>query len=343
MGIVYDALRAPFAVFGVPFYGTNGRLERLPCALREELPQLKNFGRRVPGGRIGFRTDAARFTVRVAFERLTVDVGMSIYACQSVAVMRGERTRATFMGLVAPHSYTECTFERTFEKPAEMEEITLWLPRNETVTAVSVELPEGASLEPPTPYRFGKALFYGSSITEGGCSSLPVTNYIALLSRWLDLDFYCMGFSGRAKGERAMAEYLKTLDMSIFVTITIIMRRRWSIFRQRTSRSSRSCARRIPPCLSYSSRAQTLTRPPTPQRGVRSCVRPMRRRGKAATGTFISSMGRACSVRRTALFAPWTARIRTTSASAVWRRRSDRPSSTSSALAEDRARARRGI
>lgn len=217
MGIVYDALRPPFAVFGVPFYGTNGRLERLPRALREELPQLKDFGRRVPGGRIGFRTDAARFTVRVAVEGLTVDVGMSIYACQSVAVMRGERTRATFMGLVAPHSYTECTFERTFEKPAEMEEITLWLPRNETVTAVSVELPEGASLEPPTPYRFGKALFYGSSITEGGCSSLPVTNYIALLSRWLDLDFYCMGFSGRAKGERAMAEYLKTLDMSIFV------------------------------------------------------------------------------------------------------------------------------
>jgi len=215
--ICYDATKPPFRVFGLPHFEKDGRLVRLPEDVREAVPSLAELGRHAVGARIGFRTNAETFTVRVTLEALTVDVGMSLYACQSVAVTVGSHTDARFLGLVRAKDYETLTVERTFTKEAAVEDVMLWLPRNEHVVGVWVELPEGASLTPPTPYTHGKVLFYGSSITEGGCSSLPTNNYIALLSRHLDLDFYNMGFSGRARGEEALANYFKTLDMSIFV------------------------------------------------------------------------------------------------------------------------------
>ena len=44
-----------------------------------------------------------------------------------------------------------------------------------------------------------------------------LTYYISLLSRWLNSDFINLGFSGSAKGEQKMADYLASLSPSIFV------------------------------------------------------------------------------------------------------------------------------
>ena len=41
--------------------------------------------------------------------------------------------------------------------------------------------------------------------------------YNSMISRWLDVDFYNFGFSGNAKGEPEIAEYINTIDKSIFV------------------------------------------------------------------------------------------------------------------------------
>jgi len=62
-----------------------------------------------------------------------------------------------------------------------------------------------------------KSLFYGSSITEGSCYSTVSNAYVSTLSRWLDFDFYNMGFSSNAKGELVMADYINTIDMGVFV------------------------------------------------------------------------------------------------------------------------------
>ena len=61
------------------------------------------------------------------------------------------------------------------------------------------------------------SLFYGSSITQGGCSSRPGTTYQAIASRRLDFDYINLGFSGNAKGEQVMVDYLASLPMSVFV------------------------------------------------------------------------------------------------------------------------------
>ena len=60
-------------------------------------------------------------------------------------------------------------------------------------------------------------LFYGSSITQGGCASKPGDDYISRISRLLDTDFINLGFSGSAKAEKIMAEYIASQNPSVFV------------------------------------------------------------------------------------------------------------------------------
>lgn len=208
----------PIRVFGVPNIEKSGIFERLPKDLREKLPSLEFLGRRTPGARIGFRTDAPSFTVRISLETLSPDIGLSIYSCQSACVYLGERKKSRLLGLVNPPNYETKEFEKTFNKAEGMDEITVWLPRNEIISNVEIEIPDGYRVEEPTPYKYSvPAIYYGSSITEEAAAANQCASYNALISRHLDLDYYNFGFSGNCKGELEMADFINTLDFSVFV------------------------------------------------------------------------------------------------------------------------------
>ena len=214
---------APLKVYGIPFYDKTKAFIRVPeSAVKPELfegkEHLHHAFRRCSGARIGFRTNATEFTVKVSLETFSVDIGMSIYAAQSVAVMIGNHTNCKHMGLCFPKDYQTKTFERTYKKSAAMEDILIFLPRNEILADVEISFPDDAVIEAPTPYKYGPAVYYGSSITEGGCSTNLANNYTSLLSRWLDMDYYSFGFSGSAIGTPEIADYINTIpDIKLFV------------------------------------------------------------------------------------------------------------------------------
>lgn len=202
---------------GLPFYSQNGLLERVPAEVRAKLPSLEFLGRRCPGARICFRTNATEFTVKLELETLSPDVGMSIFACQAINVLIGDRPSARFAGLVNPPDYNTKAAQKTFYKNNETEDVTLFLPRNEIIANVELSFPDDALVEAPTPYKYDPILFYGSSITEGGCCCRMTNVYNAIISNRLNVDYYNYGFSGSAKGEPEMAELIASIPMSIFV------------------------------------------------------------------------------------------------------------------------------
>ena len=207
----------PLEIHGVPFFETRGILERLPETVRKAVPSLELYGRRCPGARICFCTDSPKLILRMTMETFSPDIGMSIYACQSANVMIGDRRTARFAGLLNPPDYHTKTVEKTFFKDPVMEDVTVWLPRNEVISEFTVTVEDGAAVEAPTPYRYPPMLYYGSSITEGGCSCRVTNGYNALISQHLDVDYYNFGFSGSARGELEIADYINTIPMSIFV------------------------------------------------------------------------------------------------------------------------------
>src|SRR5213075_673687 len=91
-------------------------------------------------------------------------------------------------------------------------------PLYKPVTIKELSLDTDARLEPPTPYAIRKPIvYYGSSITQGGCASNPGGSCQAILERRLDADFVNLGFSGNGLGEPALAEVICELDPSCIV------------------------------------------------------------------------------------------------------------------------------
>ena len=219
----YRYCDAPLEVHGLPFYGVNGLLERLPRDVIENLkaenPTSGVIGlqKRTPGARVCFRTNSTKFTVRMELASITPDVGMSIFACQAINVMIGPHKTARFAGLVNPPDYKTLSAEKTFTKSGETEDIVLWLPRNEHVNNIEIDVEDDALVESPTPYKYPPILFYGSSITEGGCCCRVTNVYNSIISSDLDVDFYNFGFSGSARGELSIADCIKDIPMSVFV------------------------------------------------------------------------------------------------------------------------------
>lgn len=208
---------APIEVHGLPFWNQTHTLERIPPEDLKAFPLLSHFGRRCPGARICFRTNSTKLTIRLSLETLSFDIGMSIFACQSIDVLIGPRSNPRFAGLVSPPNYETRSAEKTFLKSSDWEDITLFLPRNERITDLQILLDDNADIQPPTPYAHGPVLYYGSSITEGGCCCRVSNPYNALLSQWLDCDYYNFGFSGSALGEPEMADLICRTPMNVFV------------------------------------------------------------------------------------------------------------------------------
>lgn len=218
----YHFSQSPFRVFGAPLFEKTGKLWRLPDDLTAQLPKFFvewQLAHRCPGARLCFRTDSQTLSFRICFKSISVDIGMSLYAAQSGNVFMGDRPSSVYKGLIMPREgYGKPEATGTFHKEKKMEDVTVFLPRNEEITDMFIQLDDDAHVEAPTPYRYAKPiLYYGSSITEGGCCSMPCTAYNALLSRWLDADYYNFGFSGCARGERIMADYINSIEKSVLV------------------------------------------------------------------------------------------------------------------------------
>ena len=81
-------------------------------------------------------------------------------------------------------------------------------------------MPKEASLAkaPARPEGKQKPLvFYGTSITHGGCASRPGMAYPAILGRRFDRPVVNLGFSGNGKMEAAMGELLQEIDAAAYI------------------------------------------------------------------------------------------------------------------------------
>ena len=78
----------------------------------------------------------------------------------------------------------------------------------------------GAKLIKPVPRaadRIKPIVFYGTSITQGGCASRSGMAHATILGRWFDHEVINLGFSGSGKMEPIMAELLGEIDAAVFV------------------------------------------------------------------------------------------------------------------------------
>lgn len=215
--IFYEPYKAPFEIFGL--YGDpekNGY-----CRLPEEVAKatstdVATLYKNTSGGRIRFKTNSEKIVLKVKGKYYTswhttpmMRRGADVY----VDTARG----STFVGALKPNGETEST--EVIKLPAGEKEITVFMPLFGEVDSFEIGLCEGASLAAHSPYTHSlPVVFYGSSITQGACASRPGRAYEALISRKYDLNYIGLGFSGSCKAEKAIVDYMATLEMSAFVS-----------------------------------------------------------------------------------------------------------------------------
>ena len=209
-----NALDEPLSIHGLAVT-KPGKVLRLPEPLVDEVNEgVCILGRHTAGGRIRFRTDSSflayraklLYTGSMSHMPLTGSAGTDVYA--------GDRFLTTFR----PEDDRCEWYEGLVQLPAGMKDITLSLPLYNGLTEICIGLETGSEVLAPAPYAIEKpVVFYGSSITQGGCASRPSNSYQGFLTRWLNIDHINLGFSGSGRGEQNIAEYIASLDMSAFV------------------------------------------------------------------------------------------------------------------------------
>jgi len=96
----------------------------------------------------------------------------------------------------------------------------LYLPLYNGVRSLEVGVARSSRLIRPAP-RSGEAgkplVFYGTSITQGGCASRPGMVHTAILGRRLGRPVINLGFSGNGRMEPELAKLLAELDPAVYV------------------------------------------------------------------------------------------------------------------------------
>lgn len=100
-------------------------------------------------------------------------------------------------------------------------EYMAYLPLYDGVTAVAFGVDSTATIGKPKSAIMAQEskpiVFYGTSITQGGCASRPGMTYAAIIGRRLQKQTVNLGFSGNARMDKFMAEALSRIDAEKFV------------------------------------------------------------------------------------------------------------------------------
>ena len=209
-----SVLSAPFRIYGA-FY-EDGKFRRIPEAVAKIVNDgVYHLHANAAGARVRFKTDSPYVSVSVKYGSigkmshfpLTGSAGFDLY-------VDGEYYK-TF----APPYNVSDGYEGVVDLGKEkMRDITINFPLYSEVRELYIGLSDEAEIAEPKPYTIESPIvYYGSSITQGGCASRPGNAYQGFVSRALDADFVNLGFSGSARGEETIANYIKGLEMSIFI------------------------------------------------------------------------------------------------------------------------------
>ncbi len=210
----YSIDEFPFKVYGV--FRENGKYRRMPEVVAKSVSEgVYVLHSNTAGGRVRFATDSPYIAIYTKMDglykmphfALTGSIGFDLYVDNYYA--------KTF---VPPFDIVD-GYESIFEfGKKEQREITINFPLYSNVSEIYIGLQEKSLLAEATPYKNSRPIvYYGSSITQGGCASRPGMSYQAIVSRTFNYDYINLGFSGNARAEDEMIEYIKNLNMSVFV------------------------------------------------------------------------------------------------------------------------------
>ena len=210
----YSVRSAPFRLYGLE--KCDGQFRRMPTEIAEQVSEgVHRLHFNTAGGRVRFATDSSYVAIKAFLPSLCHMSHMALTGSSGFDLF----ANGVFAGSFAPPTNMDGSYDSIVHlKEVKMQNMEINFPLYNDVAELFIGIEDTAQLSVGADYTIEKpVVYYGSSITQGGCASRPGTAYQAIISRMLDCNHINLGFSGNARGEQVMADYIASLDMSAFV------------------------------------------------------------------------------------------------------------------------------
>ncbi len=216
----YDVRKSPFTLYGLWEPQTEPKFKRLPDALAAEVSyNVKVLATNTAGGRVRFSTDSPYIAIKAIMPSLRRFDHMPPNGTSGFDLYIDHETESRYQGTLRCPIMAEGGFEAILYLPdRRMRSFTINFPPYNDLDALYVGLAEDAVVGEGKKYRpIAPIYYYGSSITQGACASRPGLSYQNHIIRRVNIDYVNLGFSGSAKGEPSIVNWMAEREMSCFV------------------------------------------------------------------------------------------------------------------------------
>lgn len=211
-----------FLLINKGFKNTEMLYSRLPSDMKEKSrKEVWDLGLNSAGLAVRFSTDSkcigAQWTLLNNFSMShmpgTGIRGLDLYTL--------ENGKWHFIGTAQPNGKeSRNVFVRKMD--GTVREYMAYLPLYDGVVKLEIGIDSSASIAPPkcnemAVFTKKPLLFYGTSITQGGCASRPGMVYTSIIGRELRSEAINLGFSGNARMDFTMAEAIASVDAAAYI------------------------------------------------------------------------------------------------------------------------------
>ncbi len=207
---------------------SDGFYTRLPADMQNVREALWDLGQNSAGIAIRFRTNSR--AIGAQWEPLN-NFGMShmtptgVKGLDLYALIDGQWQ---FAGIAQPNGKKSRNMI-VKKMDGAMREYLLYLPLYDGVKSLKIgidstaviEMPQVNDLLPVNPATAAKEdlpiVFYGTSITQGGCATRPGMAFPAIIERKLHKETINLGFSGNGRMDKIMADKIAAIPASAYV------------------------------------------------------------------------------------------------------------------------------
>ncbi|MBQ8311137.1 MAG: SGNH/GDSL hydrolase family protein [Clostridia bacterium] len=219
----YDVRCAPFKLYGLYNAETEPQFKRLPDDVAKNTSEgVAYLALNTAGGRVRFATDSRYIAIKAEMPYLshmphcamTGSSGFDLYMIDPMT------DSSRFIKSFIPPVGGKDGFESIIYLPDnKMRYFHINFPTYSPVTNLYIGVQETATVAEGLKYRpLDPIVYYGSSITQGGCAMRPGNIYQEIVSRRMNMDYVDLGFSGNGKGEDVIVDYMANMKMSAFVS-----------------------------------------------------------------------------------------------------------------------------
>ena len=211
----YGIHSAPFSLYGLK-YDERG-FYRMDTEVADKVSDgVRALNFHTSGGCLRFSSDTEKIILSATLPDVLYMEHMPLTGSSSFGIYcNGE-----FCGVFrAPSTDAyKGTWSSELSLPKGEKDIMILFPLYNSVKEVYVALEETATLSEGGSFEDkAPVVFYGSSITQGGCASQPGNAYTNMIMRECNREILNLGFSGSCLAEKPMSDYIGKLPMSLLV------------------------------------------------------------------------------------------------------------------------------